>query len=44
MTSSDKIKKPASTSRPTYQLETEWADDGPVIGIDEAGRGPWLGR
>ena len=43
MTSSDKLEKPASTSRPTYQFEAEWADDGPVIGIDEAGRGPWAG-
>ena len=43
MTSSDKVKKLASTSRPTYQFEAEWADDGPVIGIDEAGRGPWAG-
>ena len=40
MTSSDKVKKPASTSRPTYQFEAEWADDGPVIGIDEAGEAP----
>ena len=43
MTSSDKNRKVASKSRPTYQLEAEWADAGPVIGIDEAGRGPWAG-
>ena len=43
MTSSEKRRKAASVPRPTYQLEAEWADDGPVIGIDEAGRGPWAG-
>ena len=32
-----------SFSRPTYQLEAEFAQFGPVIGIDEAGRGPWAG-
>tara|TARA_B100000927_G_C16314812_1_gene408953 strand:- start:10 stop:672 length:663 start_codon:yes stop_codon:yes gene_type:complete len=29
--------------RPTYQLEAEFAQFGPVIGVDEAGRGPWAG-
>lgn len=43
MTSSAKIKKTAIIPGPTYQLEAEWAGDGPVIGIDEAGRGPWAG-
>lgn len=43
MTSSNKDKKATSLSRPTYQLEAEWAEDGPVIGVDEAGRGPWAG-
>ena len=32
-----------SSSRPTYQLEAEVAQSGPVIGVDEAGRGPWAG-
>ena len=30
-------------SSPSYQFEQEWAVHGPVIGIDEAGRGPWAG-
>ena len=30
-------------SGPSYQFEQEWAAHGPVIGIDEAGRGPWAG-
>lgn len=28
---------------PDYQLEREWAEMGAVIGVDEAGRGPWAG-
>ncbi len=30
---------------PTYDLESELMDvfHGPVVGIDEAGRGPWAG-
>ena len=33
----------SQTSGPSYQFEQEWAAQGPVIGIDEAGRGPWAG-
>ena len=28
---------------PNYKFEAEWPDDAIVIGVDEAGRGPWAG-
>lgn len=28
---------------PNYTFEAEWPDDAIVIGVDEAGRGPWAG-
>lgn len=28
---------------PDYQIESKFASDGAVIGVDEAGRGPWAG-
>ena len=28
---------------PDFSFETAYSDRGPVIGVDEAGRGPWAG-
>lgn len=36
-------KKSPPNFRPDYHFETEFGQAGPVIGIDEAGRGPWAG-
>ena len=41
------VAKQGSTPRtlPTFDLEAELMDQlrGPIVGIDEAGRGPWAG-
>ena len=33
----------AENFKPDYQLETKYGSAGAVIGVDEAGRGPWAG-